>query len=188
MPKPSDYQSFKRPADLMGRPRLLPTSKDIEGPFYKAGAPDITDGILARPGKGDSAFVLSGQVLDTDGVPIPYAMLDVWQADSAGNYDNAGYRLRGQFVTDAEGRYRVETIRPGNYDISEPGDPEPHEHRCAHIHVKLKVAGYPHLTTQLYFAGDEYNATDHWFSSARQIRHDGSDWTTGTFDFVLERE
>src|SRR5204862_188663 len=64
-------------------------------------------------------------------------------------HDNAGFRLRGHQLTDAEGRYRLETILPGVY----PG-------RTRHIHVKAQAPSRPALTTQLYFPGEAGNARD----------------------------
>jgi protocatechuate 3,4-dioxygenase beta subunit len=81
-------------------------------------------------------------------------LLDFWQADSNGTYDNAGFRLRGHLYTDKQGRYRLETIVPGPY----PG-------RTRHIHVKVAIPGQPILTTQLYFPGEPDNNSDNFFSS-----------------------
>ncbi len=84
-------------------------------------------------------------MLDVECAPIPGAVVDFWQADASGVYDNAGYRLRGRVVTDDEGWYAMETIEPGLY----PGRP-------SHIHVKVFAAdGRELLTTQMYFPGSE---------------------------------
>ncbi len=62
--------------------------------------------------------------------PLANALLDFWQCDDAGVYDTRGFKLRGNQFTDAEGRYRLDTIVPGLY----PG-------RTRHIHVKLQPTG-----------------------------------------------
>ena len=85
-------------------------------------------------------LIVTGYVLDQDCKPVAGALLDFWQADGEGVYDNEGYRLRGRQYTDAEGRYRLETVIPGEY----PG-------RTEHIHVKAQAPGGRVLTTQLYF-------------------------------------
>ena len=75
--------------------------------------------------------------------PLAGALLDFWQADDKGRYDNSGSRLRGHQFTDAEGRYRLRSVVPGLY----PG-------RTRHIHVKVQSRDGRVLTTQLYFPGE----------------------------------
>ena len=113
---------------------------------------------------------------DQDGNPLP-ALLDFWQADAKGEYDETGFEFRGKVQAGADGAYKLETIEPGDYAIG------PNEYRCAHIHIKVSAPGFKLLTTQLYFNGDQYNATDHWFNSAMVIGN-----PDGHFDFVLERD
>jgi protocatechuate 3,4-dioxygenase beta subunit len=102
--------------------------------------------------------------------------LDFWQADAQGEYDNAGYRLRGHQFSDDAGRYRLETVLPGLY----PG-------RTAHIHVKVQAPDRPVLTTQLFFPGEPGNQSDSIFSPqllvAGQQTEDGMQ---ATFNFVLD--
>ncbi len=118
-----------------------PTPADIEGPFYKAGAPARAS--LAEAGSKAEKLVLSGVVRSADCKPLANVSLDFWHADPAGEYDNRGYRYRGVVTTDAEGRYRLETNLP-----------PPYMGRPRHIHVKLQRPGGPVLTTQLYFPGE----------------------------------
>ena len=75
-----------------------PTPADMEGPFYKAGAPAKTS--LVEPGSKAEKLVLSGRVLSADCKPLAGVKLDFWQADAEGTYDNAGYRYRGDLLTD----------------------------------------------------------------------------------------
>lgn len=158
-----------------GAAKLAPTGADILGPFYLAGAPIREDGRLCGPHEG-KPLVVSGFVRNQDGEAID-AVLDVWQADADGVYDETGFTFRGKFRCLSDTGYGFETIRPGDYKISEPGQAD--DFRCAHIHVIVTADGFKPLTTQLYFTDDPYNATDHWFSTARVIRD-------GRFDFVLE--
>src|SRR5205085_9577000 len=69
------------------------TPAETEGPYYKRSTPERTS--LWEPGMAGTRLRLSGQVLTRDCRPVPAALLDFWQADAAGAYDNAGYRLRG---------------------------------------------------------------------------------------------
>lgn len=187
----TDYQKYREQIGTLPRASaggLAPTGSDIEGPFYKAGAPILMDdGQLCE----SPTLHLSGLVMDTAGNPCSEAVLDFWQANAAGEYDLTGFKFRGKVFAAVDDRgafYRLQTIRPGDYKISDPGQPD--DFRCAHIHVKLTCPGCKPLTTQLYFADDSYDATDHWFSAARVIKFPASrnPLTQGRFDFVLERE
>jgi protocatechuate 3,4-dioxygenase beta subunit len=117
---------------------LSPTVPLTEGPFYKTGTPERTQ--LAGAKSPGRHIIISGTVYDLKGAPLPGAWLDFWQADAAGRYDNSGFQFRGHQFADAQGRYILSTVVPGEY----PG-------RTAHIHVKLRAAGGAVLTTQIFF-------------------------------------
>lgn len=179
MPTHAAYQRYKYLSAASRK--LTPTTPDIEGPFYRAGAP-----ILADDGRlcDDAGLLITGRIMDADGHPVADAVLDFWQADTAGNYDQDGFTFRGKVFAAVDERgafYRLRTVRPGDYKIAD----DPPDFRCAHIHVKVSADGFKSLTTQLYFPDDQYNATDHWFSKDRviQMKRPG-EWC---FDFVLER-
>lgn len=147
-----------------------------EGPYYSANPPERTS--LIEPGMTGQKLVLTGYVLDADCTPVPGALVDFWQADAEGNYDNSGYRLRGKQFTDAGGRYTLETVVPGLY----PG-------RTAHIHVKVQAPGGPLLTSQLFFPGEAQNQTDRIFDPALLVEmQPAADGFTGTFNFVVNRQ
>jgi protocatechuate 3,4-dioxygenase beta subunit len=151
-----------------------PTMAQTAGPFYTPNTPErasfIEDGITG------TRLVVTGRVLTTDCQPMAGAVLDFWHADDAGQYDNAGYRLRGHQFTDENGQYRLETIVPGLY-----------VGRTRHIHVKVQGPNTRLLTTQMYFPNEPENARDSIFHPSLvmdvQDTSDGSQ--TGTFDFVL---
>lgn len=144
-----------------------------EGPYFKAGSPE--DASLFEDGMAGTRLVLSGYVLTTDCQPVANALVDIWQADAQGNYDNAGYRLRGHVFTDATGRYQIETVVPGEY----PG-------RTEHIHVKVQGPGGPVLTTQLFFPGVQHNETDRIFSDKLLLEiQDTPDGVQGIYNFVI---
>lgn len=123
-----------------------PTPPQTAGPFYTPDAPERTS--FREDGSGP-ALLLTGQVLGTDCRPIPGALLDFWQADANGVYDNVGYLFRGHQFADENGRYRLETVLPGLY----PG-------RTRHIHVRVQPPNGAILTTQLYFANVPQNQRD----------------------------
>jgi protocatechuate 3,4-dioxygenase beta subunit len=156
-------------------PDAPPTGAQTEGPYFKRSSPERSS--LLEPGLAGERLVLSGQVLASDCRPVARALLDVWQADADGAYDNRGFRLRGHLFTDADGRYRLETIVPGLY----PG-------RTRHIHVKLQPPGGRVLTTQLYFPDEAGNRRDGLFEPSLLValeRDAGA--AQAAFDFVLRR-
>jgi protocatechuate 3,4-dioxygenase beta subunit len=150
-----------------------PTPRQMEGPFFKPRSPRRTS--LLDAGVRGTQCVVSGLVLSTACQPVSGALLDFWQCDDAGNYDNNGYRLRGHQFTDDAGRYRLETIVPGLY----PG-------RTRHIHVKLQAPGRPVLTTQLYFPNEPANRDDFLFRPELLLAiSDAGGVQAGRFDFVV---
>jgi protocatechuate 3,4-dioxygenase beta subunit len=149
------------------------TPRQMEGPFFKPRSPHRTS--LLEPGWRGTKIFLSGLVLSTHCKPLAGALLDFWQCDDEGEYDNSGYRLRGHQLTDSAGSYRLETIVPGVY----PG-------RTRHFHVKVQAPGEPVLTTQLYFPGEPENQRDFLFQRELLLSIANLNGVkAGRFDFVL---
>lgn len=150
------------------------TESNLEGPFYIPSAP-ILQPPYALPRRDDEPgdpLVMSGTVRGLDGNPLPGAMLDVWQANGAGEYSHfhpgvPEFNLRGRFTTDSEGRFEVRTVMPSAYAIPGSGPTGRllaalgrHFFRPSHVHFKLSHTGYQPLTTQIYFEGDDYLHSD----------------------------
>jgi catechol 1,2-dioxygenase len=155
------------------------TAANIEGPFYKRGAPHRA--VLATDKDAGERLVITGTVRSASCDPIAGAEMEIWQADASGAYDNDGFHLRGALATDTHGRWELHTITPGRYLN---GD----RYRPAHIHIKLRAPDHRPLTTQLYFAGDPYNDGDPFIVSSLVMKHDKNDNVRrATFDFVLAR-
>jgi protocatechuate 3,4-dioxygenase beta subunit len=152
------------------------TPPQTEGPYFTPNSPERSS--LLEPGMLGTRLMLSGYVLGTSCQPVGGALLDFWQADDRGEYDNVGYRLRGHQFTDAAGRYSLETVVPGLY----PG-------RTRHIHLKVQAPNRPVLTTQLYFPGESSNRTDRIFDPALVMElQDAADGAKlARFDFVLDQ-
>jgi protocatechuate 3,4-dioxygenase beta subunit len=152
-----------------------PTPALTEGPYFTPSSPRRKS--ILPAGAGGTRLTLTGRVLTTAGKPVANALLDWWQADARGAYDNSGYRFRGHQFTDSRGRYTLVTVVPGLY----PG-------RTKHIHVKVQAPRRPVLTTQLFFPGVAGNRSDGIFTSECLVRR----WRVAngrrlaTFDFVLE--
>jgi protocatechuate 3,4-dioxygenase beta subunit len=143
------------------------TPANTEGPYYTPNTPEKTS--LLEEGMQGERLVLIGYVLDVNCNPVPNAWLDFWQADNNGNYDNAGYTLRGHQYTDAQGRYYLETILPGLYS-SRP---------IRHIHVKVQAPNGEVLTSQLYFPEQPVENL-----TVQLVPQD--DFQLGFFNFVIE--
>ena len=150
------------------------TPAQTEGPYFTPNSPERAS--LLEPGVTGTKLVITGYVLTRDCRPIARALLDFWQADDGGQYDNQGYRLRGHLFTDQDGFYRLETIVPGLY----PG-------RTRHIHVKVQAPNRPILTTQLYFPDEARNRTDGIFQPDLVMAvQDSPDGKAATFTFVRD--
>jgi protocatechuate 3,4-dioxygenase beta subunit len=106
-------------------------------------------------------IIVEGHVRDEDGKPVPHTMIEVWQANSCGRYHHEGdqhdapldqhFHGAGRVFTDAEGKYRYTTIKPGAY----PWRNHHNAWRPNHIHYSLFGPGFgTRLITQMYFEGD----------------------------------
>lgn len=132
------------------------TTKDYygQGPFYTANAPVVGSGKLAADNLTGDRILISGYVIDSNtGNPIPNTEIDVWHADTDGDYDNVGFTLRGKVYSDNKGFYSFESVKPGWY-------PNGGSYRPSHIHFKITPPNEPTLITQLYFKDDPYLETD----------------------------
>ena len=150
-----------------------PTPRETTGPFYTPDSPLRSS--LIEPGIKGTRIVVAGAVFAADCRPVAGALLDFWHADDDGEYDNAGYKLRGHLFTDANGRYRLETIVPGIY----PG-------RTRHYHVRVQAPKGRILTTQLYFPGEPKNRRDYLYRPELQMEvREAEDGRQGRFSFKL---
>ncbi len=146
-----------------------------EGPYFKANSPLRSS--LLQTGLGGMSLTLTGYVLNASCQPVANALLDFWQADSQGVYDNSGYTLRGHQFTDAGGRFQLLTVVPGLY----PG-------RTEHIHVKVQAPNGPVLTTQLFFPGVQNNQADGIYNPALLITVEkaGAAAMQASFTFIIQ--
>ncbi len=112
-------------------------------------------------------MVLAGRVVDDLGRPVPHTLIEIWQANAAGRYVHKADRHdapldpnflgAGRCLTDADGRYRFLTIKPGAY----PWGNHPNAWRPQHIHLSLFGQHFgTRLVTQMYFPGDPLHAFD----------------------------
>ena len=167
-------------ANLECTPGTL-TARDMEGPFYTPKTPKRRD--IRDAGVSTGVLVLSGRVVDAQCRPIAGAVLDFWQTDHNGIYDNQGYRYRGHQYTDAQGRFELVTVRPHAYTAMSI-------FRTPHIHANVQGPDTSLLTTQLYLPdAEETNARDRGYRPSLAVRYTDQDRAArqAVFDFVLAR-
>jgi catechol 1,2-dioxygenase len=188
----------------------------VLGPFHVADAPELPMGAnICLDAKGEDMFI-EGRILDTEGKPIPDAVIDVWQANDEGFYDvqqkgiQPDFNLRGVFRTGPDGRYWFRAVKPKYYPIPDDGPVGQllgklgrHPYRPAHLHYIIKADGYDTLVTHIFDPDDPYINSDAVFgvkesllakfnkvddpARAREYGFAGDFWDVD-YDFVLARK
>jgi protocatechuate 3,4-dioxygenase, beta subunit len=148
---------------------------EVTGPLFGSGRVAENDSDLTRQHPGEplgQRIIVTGQVLDSDGRPVPDTLIEVWQANAAGKYPHhadqtpapidPNFTGGGRCVTNADGRYRFVTIKPGSY----PWRNHNNAWRPAHIHFSLFGRAFTQrLVTQMYFPDDPLFRYDPIFNS-----------------------
>lgn len=180
---------------------LLPhTLTEVTGPVFGYDDVKPTDNDLTRQHDGDpigERIVVSGRLLDENGRPVTHALIELWQANAAGRYRHAvddhdapldpNFTGAGRVLTDAEGRYRFLTVKPGPY----PWRNHYNAWRPAHLHFSIFGIGLAQrLVTQMYFPGDSLLPYDPMFNSvpdgkARKRLISRLDWEATVPDIAL---
>jgi protocatechuate 3,4-dioxygenase beta subunit len=154
------------------RPVKLPDRwfERVRGPAFGRISVRTEDADLTRQHRGDplgERIILSGRVTDSDGRPVRHTLVEIWQANAAGRYVDPvddhpapldpNFTGAGRCLTDADGRYRFVTIKPGAY----PWRNHANAWRPAHVHFSLFGPSLAsRLVTQMYFSGDPLIAFD----------------------------
>lgn len=144
--------------------RRLTPSQTI-GPFFSRALLHEGWNDLAARGAAGERVVIEGRVLDGDGVPVGDAMIEVWQANAAGRYDHPedpqekpldpNFHGFGRTATDAQGRFRLRTIKPG--PVPGRGDVT----QAPHLNLSVFARGLlKRLATRVYFPGEALNKAD----------------------------
>ncbi|MGA8272684.1 MAG: protocatechuate 3,4-dioxygenase subunit alpha [Candidatus Sulfotelmatobacter sp.] len=145
--------------------KLQATTSQTVGPYFKIGFEWLHSDRLAGDGVSGERITIQGRVIDGDGVPVPDATLEIWQANAHGKYAHpedtqdkpleAGFTGFGRVPVTAEGRFRFATIKPGPV----PG-PEGNE-QAPHLVISVFMRGVlRRLTTRIYFPDEPRNAAD----------------------------
>jgi protocatechuate 3,4-dioxygenase beta subunit len=200
---PYDYPDYRSTILRAPKKPLLPlpqTLSELTGPVFGEGAVGEGEADLTRQHRGEplgERIVVTGRVLERDGRPVRNALVEIWQANAAGRYVHEvdqhpapldpNFTGAGRTLTDADGRYRFTTIKPGAY----PWKNHPNAWRPAHIHFSLFGRAFTNrLVTQMYFPGDPLFDADPIFNSvrdpkARERLISRFDWETTTPEWAL---
>ena len=174
------YASTRLRAPKRAPLRIPPSPSEVTGPIFGHERVGPLDHDLTRQHDGEpqgERIIVAGRVVDEDGRAVPHTLVELWQCNAAGRYRHAkdnhpapidpNFSGAGRAITDAEGRYRFVTIKPGAY----PWGNHDNAWRPAHLHFSLfghSIA--TRLVTQMYFPNDPLCAWDPMFQSVRDPR------------------
>jgi len=144
---------------------LQATTSQTVGPYFKIGLRWLNRDNLVGEGVSGERVTMQGRVFDGDGVPVPDAILEIWQANAHGKYAHPedtqdkplepGFKGYGRVAVSDEGLFRFATIKPGPV----PG-PDGNE-QAPHLVVSVFMRGVlRRLVTRIYFPDEPRNAAD----------------------------
>ena len=160
----------------IARASLLRTPRQAEGPFYPVKKPidqdaDLTFVSTRKKRAQGEICIIRGRVFDVNGRPLSGVLLEIWQANKWGRYQDKrdksdlpvdiNFQGFGVARTDKNGRYIFKTIRPGGYSF---GGIE----RTPHIHFRINAVGVNEFISQMYFAGELKNKRDYFLNNILQ--------------------
>jgi protocatechuate 3,4-dioxygenase, beta subunit len=155
---------------------LLPQRlTEVTGPLLGSDLITPSDADLTTQHDGEpigQRIIVSGQVRDSGGRPVPDTLIEIWQTNAAGRYRHSrehhpapldpNFDGIGRCITDSAGRYRFVTIQPGSY----PWGNHYNAWRPAHIHFSLFGRAFTQrIVTQMYFEGDPLLRLDPIYNS-----------------------
>lgn len=188
------------------------TEPALLGPFWRQNSPLLSIGeSIAKAGTPGLLMRVAGRVMDDRGNPIPRAMVDVWQADPRGLYDNQiesleEMNLRGRFEADDQGYFHFLSVKPAGYPVPTHGPTgallraqKRSAYRPAHVHFMVSAPGFKTLVTQVFADDSEHLDNDVTFSVLQSLvatfkRHSeldgapygiGEPWCSLTYDLAL---
>ena len=179
------------------------TEPALIGPFWRSGQPQRLNGesIVSAQTPGDALHV-TGRVVSIDGAAIAGARVETWQAAPNGLYENQDphqddMNLRAALVSDAEGRFWFDSVKPSGYGVPTDGPCgellrlQGRSHmRPAHLHFVVIADGYKVLATQIFDARDPWAEQDSAFGAVgsllRDFEPDGQGGYALDLDFKLE--
>lgn len=145
--------------------KLFASGSQTVGPYLHIGFTWLNTDRLARPGVKGERVVIQGRLVDGHGAGVSDGVIEIWQANAAGKYAHPddrqdkplakGFRGFGRIPTDARGRFRFSTVKPGR--VPGPGGML----QAPHLNVTVFMRGLlKQLSTRIYFPDDPGNAED----------------------------
>jgi len=144
---------------------LQATTSQTVGPFFKIGLQWLYRDNLVGEGVSGERVTIQGRIFDGEGVPVPDAIVEIWQANAHGKYAHPedtqdkplepGFKGYGRVPANSEGVFRFATIKPG--PVPGPNGKE----QAPHIAVSVFMRGVlRRLVTRIYFPDEARNAAD----------------------------
>src|ERR1700691_4767622 len=144
---------------------LPATTSQTVGPYFDIGFEWLNRDNLVGEGVSGERVTIQGRVVDGDGISVPDAVLEIWQANAHGKYDHPedtqdkplepGFKGYGRVPTTADGMFRFATIKPG--PVPGPNGKE----QAPHVVVSVFMRGVlRRMVTRIYFPDDARNASD----------------------------
>ena len=177
---------------------LRATTSQTVGPFFDIGLRRFCCADLTGPGVSGEKIAIEGRVLDGDGIPVPDAVLEVWQANAHGKYAHPedtqakpiepAFKGYGRIATDEQGRFRILTIKPGPV-LGPQGTTQ-----APHLEVSVFMRGLlKRLVTRIYFPDDARHVSDPVLALVDPLRRrtliaktTSSDATSLRWDVILQ--
>jgi protocatechuate 3,4-dioxygenase beta subunit len=173
--EPYKSTPLRAPRQPLVVPKYGPDAIELSSPVFGEADLGLLDNDLTKQHAGEplgERIVVTGRVLDSSGRPVPNTLVEVWQTNAAGRYIHLrdqhpapldpNFTGAGRCLTDADGRYKFVTIKPGAY----PWRNHHNAWRPAHIHFSVFGRAFSQrLVTQMYFPGDPLFAYDPIFGS-----------------------
>lgn len=204
------FSAFANDSDLIINPtplRVFQPMRPTPERLFKAdiSMPDqftSSNNLAKKPGSFYRAFgeiiFIQGTVTDSFALPISGAIIEIWQANSAGKYHtlldheneyvDKYFSMSGRTITDNLGNYSFITVMPGGT-----------AGRAPHINMNVYHSKFGKLETEIYFEKHPYNETDNQYLAydekdraqlTAQVRHTEVTNTKSikicTFDIVLK--
>ncbi|MGH8708266.1 MAG: protocatechuate 3,4-dioxygenase subunit alpha [Burkholderiales bacterium] len=145
--------------------KLFASGSQTVGPYLHIGLTWLNTDRLAPPGVKGERIVIQGRLVDGTGAGVSDGVIEIWQANAAGKYAHPddrqkkplakGFRGFGRVPTDAKGRFRFSTVKPGRV----PGPDGTLQ--APHLNVTVLMRGLlKQLSSRIYFPGDPANLQD----------------------------
>jgi len=144
---------------------LTQTGSQTVGPFFHNSLILGGENILVNEQTVGQPIMIEGVIYDGDGVPVPDALIEIWQPDAQGFFNHPAdphhaladqaFRGFGRSGTVNQGQFYFKTVKPGAR-LDPAG-----QQQTPYINVRVFARGMLiHAVTRLYFADEQANQRD----------------------------